>query len=113
MFTRVALFRMAWIVGVARSGSRLGLGDVVVAGAIVRFAVPATFTYALNAHIVSVIVMLAGVFGCGVPLPGNGMVARRAASVMFVEAVTGSPRCGKAGTGRRTPLPLTVRDRSW
>jgi hypothetical protein len=54
-----------------------GVGiTLVVAGAIVRFAVPATFTYALNAHVVSVIVMLAGVFGCGVPLPGNGMVAR-------------------------------------
>lgn len=31
---------------------------LIAAGAIVRFAVPATFTYGLNAHVVSVIVML-------------------------------------------------------
>lgn len=70
---------------------------LVVAGAIVRFAVPATFTYGLNAHVVSVIVMLVGVcglllsllvwgplgrrnqyagFGRGAPPPGNGMPAR-------------------------------------
>lgn len=73
-----------------------GVGiTLVVAGAILRFAVPATFTYSLTAHVVSVIVMLAGVFGLllsllvwgpldrrrnhyggfgrGVPPPGNGM----------------------------------------
>jgi hypothetical protein len=56
-----------------RSMISTGVGiTLVVAGAIVRFAVPATFTYGLDAHVVSVIVMLAGVFGCGVPLPGNG-----------------------------------------
>jgi hypothetical protein len=71
---------------------------LVVAGAILRFAVPATFTYGLNAHVVSVIVMLVGVFGLllsllvwgpldrrrnhyggfgrGAPPPGNGMPAR-------------------------------------
>ena len=60
-----------------RSMISTGVGiTLVVAGAIVRFAVPATFTYGLDAHVVSVIVMLAGVFGCGVPLPGNGMPAR-------------------------------------
>jgi hypothetical protein len=76
-----------------------GVGIIlVVAGMIVRFAVPATFTYGLNAHVVSVIVTLAGVFGLllsllvwgpldrrrnhyggfgrGAPLPGNGIPAR-------------------------------------
>jgi hypothetical protein len=76
-----------------------GVGIIlVVAGAILRFAVPATFTYGLNAHVVSVIVMLAGVFGLLLSLlvwgpldrrrnhyggfgraaapPGNGMLAR-------------------------------------
>jgi hypothetical protein len=71
---------------------------LVLAGAILRFAVPVTLTYGLNAHVVSVIVMLAGVFGLllsllvwgpldrhrnhdggfgrGAPPPGNGMPAR-------------------------------------
>ena len=71
---------------------------LIAVGAILRFAVPATFTYGLNAHVVSVIVMLAGIFGLllsllvwgpldrrrnhhggfgrRVPPPGNGMPAR-------------------------------------
>jgi hypothetical protein len=71
---------------------------LIAVGAILRFAVPATFTYGLNAHVVSVIVMLAGIFGLllsllvwapldrrrnhyggfgrTVPPPGNGMPAR-------------------------------------
>ena len=71
---------------------------LIAVGAILRFAVPATFTYGLNAHVVSVIVMLAGVFGLllsllvwgplgrrrnqyggfgrGAPPSGNGMPAR-------------------------------------
>jgi hypothetical protein len=71
---------------------------LIAVGAILRFAVPAKFTYGLNAHVVSVIVMLAGVFGLllsllvwgpldrrrnhyggfggGVPPPGNGMPTR-------------------------------------
>ncbi len=36
---------------------------LVLAGAILRFAVPATFIHGLNVHIVGVIVMLAGVLG--------------------------------------------------
>jgi hypothetical protein len=36
---------------------------LVVAGAIVRFAVPATFAPGLHTHVVSVIVMLAGILG--------------------------------------------------
>jgi hypothetical protein len=35
---------------------------LVVAGAILRFAVTATFAHVLNAHVAGVIVMLAGVF---------------------------------------------------
>jgi len=41
-----------------------GVGiTLVVAGAILRLAVPATFIHGLNVHVVGVIVMLAGVFG--------------------------------------------------
>jgi hypothetical protein len=100
-----------------------GVGVIlVVAGMIVRFAVPATFAYGLNAHVVSVIVTLAGVFGlcCRCwsggrwtvavtttavsaaerPRPAMGYLPGPA-SVRFVEAVTGSRRCGKVSTGRR------------
>ncbi len=71
---------------------------LIAVGAILRFAVPATFSYGLNGHVVSVIVMLAGIFGLllsllvwgpldrrrnhhggfgrRVPPPGNGMPAR-------------------------------------
>jgi hypothetical protein len=74
-----------------------GVGLILaVAGAILRFAVPAPFTYGLNARVVSAIMMLAGVFGLlsllvcgpldrchnhhggfgrGAPPPGNGMPA--------------------------------------
>lgn len=50
---------------------------LVVAGAIVRFAVPATFTSGLNAHVVSVIVMLVGVFGLLLSLLVWGPLGRR------------------------------------
>ncbi len=41
-----------------------GVGvTLVAAGAILRFAVPATLAHGLNVHVVGVIVMLAGVFG--------------------------------------------------
>jgi len=41
-----------------------GVGiTLVAAGAIMRFAVPATFIHGLNVHVISVIVMLAGVLG--------------------------------------------------
>ena len=76
-----------------------GVGiTLVVAGLILRFAVPATFTHGLNAHVVGIIVTLAGVFGLllsllvwgpldrrrnhyggfgrGAPPPGNGIPAR-------------------------------------
>lgn len=76
-----------------------GVGiTLVVAGLILRFAVPATFTHGLNAHVVGIIVTLAGVFGLllsllvwgpldrrrnhhgrfgrGEPPPGNGLPAR-------------------------------------
>jgi hypothetical protein len=36
---------------------------LVAAGAILRFAVPATFIRGLNVYVISVIVMLVGVFG--------------------------------------------------
>jgi hypothetical protein len=41
-----------------------GVGiTLVAAGAILRFAVPATFIHGLDVHVIGVIVMLAGVFG--------------------------------------------------
>jgi hypothetical protein len=102
-----------------------GVGIIlVVAGVILRFAVPATFTYGVNAHVVSVIVMLAGAFGLllsllvwgpldrrrnhyggfrrGAPRPAMECLPGPVARVRLVEAVTGSPRCGKASTERRT-----------
>lgn len=71
---------------------------LVAAGAILRFAVPATLTHSPNTHVASVIVMLAGICGLllsplvwgplgrrrdhgggsgrGVPPPGRGIPAR-------------------------------------
>jgi hypothetical protein len=50
---------------------------LVAAGVILRFAVPATFIYGLNAHVVSVIVMLAGIFGLLLSLLVWGPLDRR------------------------------------
>jgi hypothetical protein len=80
-----------------------GVGiTLVVAGAIVRFAVPATFTYGLNAHVVSVIVMLAGVFGCGVPLQGNGMPARTSRQRDVRRSRDRESALRESSSGRRT-----------
>jgi hypothetical protein len=67
---------------------------LVAAGAIVRFAIPATFAQGLNTHLAGVIVMLAGILGLilsllvwgplgrrrddggGTPPPGSGIPAR-------------------------------------
>ena len=55
-----------------------GVGiTLVVAGAILRFAVPATFIHGLNVHVVGVIVMLAGVFGLLLSLLLWGPLNRR------------------------------------
>jgi hypothetical protein len=55
-----------------------GVGiTLVVAGVILRFAVPATFTHGLNAHAVSIIVTLAGVFGLLLSLLVWGPLDRR------------------------------------
>ena len=55
-----------------------GVGiTLVVAGMILRFAVPATFAYGLNTHVVSVIVTLAGVFGLLLSLLVWGPLDRR------------------------------------
>jgi hypothetical protein len=99
---------------------------LVVAGAILRFAVPATFTYGLNAHVVSVIVMLAGVFGLLLSLlvwgplgrrrnqyagfgrrapPGNGMPARTSRQ----REVSTSGMLNPSGEGRlRLPGPRVI-----
>lgn len=50
---------------------------LIVAGAILRFAVPATVTDGLNAHVVSVIVMLAGIFSLLMSLLVWGPLSRR------------------------------------
>jgi hypothetical protein len=55
-----------------------GIGiALVVAGAIVRFAVPATVIYGLNVHVVGVIVMLAGVIALLLSLLVWGPLSRR------------------------------------
>ena len=55
-----------------------GVGiTLVAAGAILRFAVPATFIHGLNGHVVGVIVMLAGVFGLLLSLLVWGPLSRR------------------------------------
>ena len=55
-----------------------GVGiTLVVAGAIVRFAVPATFIPGLNVHVAGVIVMLAGVIGLLLSLLVWGPLSRR------------------------------------
>jgi uncharacterized membrane protein YbhN (UPF0104 family) len=64
---------------------------LIAAGAISRFAVPATFTYGLNSHVVSVIVMLAGIFGLLLSLLVWGPLDRR--------------RNLYGGFGRRVPAP--------
>ena len=97
---------------------------LIAAGAILRFAVPATFAYGLSAHVISVIVMLAGIFGLllsllvwgpldrrrnhyggfgrGAQRPGEAKPTRTSRQRGLVETVTMSPRCGKASTGQRT-----------
>ncbi len=50
---------------------------LVAAGAIVRFAVPATFAHGLNTHVASVIVMLAGILGLLLSLLVWGPLGRR------------------------------------
>ena len=50
---------------------------LVAAGAILRFAVSATFTHGLNTHVASVIVMLAGILGLLLSLLVWGPLGRR------------------------------------
>ena len=50
---------------------------LVAAGAILRFAVPATFTHGLNAHVAGVVVMLAGILGLLLSLLVWGPLGRR------------------------------------
>jgi hypothetical protein len=50
---------------------------LIAVGAILRFAVPATFTYGLNSHVMSVIVMLAGIVGLLLSLLVWGPLDRR------------------------------------
>jgi hypothetical protein len=50
---------------------------LIAAGAVLRFAVPATFAYGPSAHVMSVIVMLAGIFGLLLSLLVWGPLDRR------------------------------------
>jgi len=62
----------------ARPALSTGVGiALVVAGAILRFAVAATFAHVLNAHVAGVIVMLAGVFALLLSLLVWGPLNRR------------------------------------
>jgi hypothetical protein len=54
----------------------VGIG-LVAAGAILRFAGPATFIHGLNVHVAGVVVMLAGVFGLLLSLLVWGPLSRR------------------------------------
>jgi hypothetical protein len=55
-----------------------GVGITLVAvGAILRFAVPATFIHGLNVYVVGIIVMLAGVIGMLLSLLVWGPLSRR------------------------------------
>jgi hypothetical protein len=62
---------------------------LVVAGTILRFAVPATFTRGLDVHVAGVIVMLAGIVGLLLSLLVWGPLNRR--------------RNHSSGYGRETP----------
>jgi hypothetical protein len=64
---------------------------LVAAGAILRFAVPATFAHGLNTDVVSVIVMLAGILGLLLSLLVWGPLSRR--------------RNHDGGSGRGAPPP--------
>jgi hypothetical protein len=64
---------------------------LVAAGAILRFAVPATFIHGLSVHVISVIVMLVGVFGLLLSLLVWGPLSRR------------RNHSGGYGRGRRSP----------
>lgn len=50
---------------------------LIAAGAIMRFAVPATFAHGLNTHVAGVIVMLAGIVGLLLSLLVWGPLGRR------------------------------------
>ncbi len=68
---------------------------LVTAGAILRFAVPATLAHGLNVHVVGVIVMLAGVFGLLLSLLVWGPLSRH--------------RNHSGGYGRAAPPPARER----
>ena len=75
-----------------------GVGvTLVVAGAILRFAVTATFAHVLNAHVAGVIVMLAGVFALLLSLLVWGPLNRRRS------------HCGGHGRGDAAARPAAER----
>ncbi len=98
-----------------------GVGiTLVAAGAILRFAVPATFTRGLNAHVAGVIVMLAGVFGLLLSLLVWGPLDRRRHHDGGSGRGEPSPVFHPAGCRidppagpLRMPAPVTARDRIW
>jgi hypothetical protein len=97
---------------------------LVAAGAILRFAVPATFTHGLNAHVAGVVVMLAGILGLllsllvwgplgrrrnhhggsgrGTPPPGSGIPARTGRHRRARRSRDRDSALRESGTGRRT-----------
>ena len=82
-----------------------GVGiTLVTAGAILRFAVPATFIHGLNGHVVGVIVMLAGVFGLLLSLLVWGPLNRR-------RSHTGDNGGGAAASPAAERLPKASRPR--
>jgi hypothetical protein len=82
-----------------------GVGiTLVVAGAILRFAVTATFAHVLNAHVAGVIVMLAGVFALLLSLLVWGPLNRR-------RSHSGEDRGGAGASPAAERLPTASRRR--
>jgi hypothetical protein len=77
---------------------------LVVAGAILRFAVTATFAHVLNVHVAGVIVMLAGVFALLLSLLVWGPLNRR-------RSHTGDNRGDAAASPAAERLPKASRPR--
>jgi hypothetical protein len=86
---------------------------LVVAGAILRFAVTATFAHVLNAHVAGVIAMLAGVFALLLSLLVWGPLNRRRShtgdnrgtanrSVLFVPGAVKGAAARKRARARRS-----------
>lgn len=84
-----------------------GIGiTLVAAGVILRFAVPATFTYSLQVHVAAVIVMLAGVFCLLMSLLVWGPLSRRLLCGQTAPAAPAGDRSARQHRRRHLHHPL-------